>query len=118
LSGCVHEFESRYGFVAGASTHQNRLDTIRTTYQASGVTIDPHTADAVYVAHRHVEPGVPMLVLETAQPAKFSATIAEALGHPAPLPAHLADLESRPQQVQVLPASVDAVRDYVVRQAG
>jgi len=117
LSDRLPECESRYGFVAGASSHQNRLDTIRETYNATGVLIDPHTADAVHVARRHKEPGVAMLVLETAQPAKFSETIVQALGRPAPLPAHLADLESRPQRVQVVDASVDAVRDYVVRHA-
>jgi len=118
LSDRLPECESRYGFVAGASSHQNRLDTIRETFAATGVIIDPHTADAVYVARRHVEPSVPMLVLETAQSAKFSETIVQALGRPAPLPAHLADLESRPQQVQVVDASVEAVRDYVVRHVG
>jgi len=117
LSDHAPEFEARYGFVAGASSHQNRLDTIRATFAATGVIIDPHTADALHVARRYTEPGVPMLVLETAQPAKFSDTIVAALGRPAPLPAHLADLESRPQRVQVVDASVAAVRDVIVQQA-
>jgi len=118
LADRVPEFEPRYGFVAGASSHANRLATIRNIYNATGTLIDPHTADAVHVARHHVEPGIPMLVLETAQPAKFSETIVEALGHPAPLPAHLSNLESRPQRVQVIDASVAAVREYVVRQVG
>ena len=117
LSARRGEFESRYGFVAGASSHADRLATIRKVYDTTGVLIDPHTADGVKVAREHVEPGIPMLVLETALPAKFSETIEEALGRPAPLPAGLEDLESRPQRVQVLDASVQAVRDYVAAHA-
>ena len=100
LSALKSEFESRYGFVSGASTHADRLATIRSVYDESGVLVDPHTADGVKVAREFVEPGVPMLVLETALPAKFSETIEEALGRPAPPPGNLADLESLPQRVE------------------
>ena len=41
--------------------------------------IDTHTADAIKVAREHREAGVPIVVLETAQPVKFAETI-EALG--------------------------------------
>src|SRR5690606_36896437 len=75
LSSLKPAFESQYGFVAGTSTHDDRLSVIRATHEATGVLIDPHTADGVKVAREHVEPGVPMLVLETALPAKFSETI-------------------------------------------
>jgi len=117
LSDRLADCESRYGFVAGASRHKDRLATIRSTFDATGVLIDPHTADGVFVARRYVEPGIPMLVLETALPAKFSATIEAAMDRPVPMPAGLEDLESRPQRVHVLDASVDAVRDYVARHA-
>jgi len=42
--------------------------------------IDPHTADGVKVAREQVTRGTPMIVLETALPIKFAATIVEALG--------------------------------------
>ena len=45
-------------------------------HERYGVTIDPHTADGVKVARRHLRDGVPMLVLETAMPAKFAETSA------------------------------------------
>jgi threonine synthase len=56
-----------------------------------------------------------MIVLETALPAKFEATITEALGDavPVPRPAHLADLESRPKRFQVVPADTDTVKRYI-----
>ena len=42
--------------------------------------IDTHTADGPKVAREHRDAGVPMIVLETALPGKFAATIVEALG--------------------------------------
>ncbi|WP_233238978.1 threonine synthase [Bordetella sp. LUAb4] len=113
LSGQLGEFGENYGFVAGASSHADRLATIRATYDACGVLIDPHTADGVKVAREFVEPGIPMLVLETALPAKFSDTIQEALGRPAPPPAALAGLESLPQRFEVMDNDAEAVRRYV-----
>jgi threonine synthase len=104
-----------YGFVAGRSTHADRLATIRDTWQRFGVLVDTHTADGLKVARELAVAGVPTLVLETALPAKFEATITEALGADvhAPRPAHLADLESRPKRFQVVPADVGVVQAYL-----
>ncbi|OZI56607.1 threonine synthase [Bordetella genomosp. 4] len=113
LSSLKPAFESQYGFVAGTSTHDDRLSVIRTTHEATGVLIDPHTADGVKVAREHVEPGVPMLVLETALPAKFSETIEAALGKRVEPPAPLADLESLPQRVEVMDCDAQLVRRYI-----
>lgn len=118
LSSMKPELERRYGFVAGCSTHQDRLTTIRDLHARTGVLIDPHTADGIKVAASYVEPGVPMLVLETALPAKFSEVIEEALGMPAPLPEGLENLESLPQRFTVLPCDVASVRAYITEHAG
>jgi threonine synthase len=106
---------SSYGFQSGRSTHADRLATIRATYEGQGVLIDTHTADGVKVARELLEPGVPMIVLETALPAKFEATIAEALGPDvhAPRPAALLDLEQRPKRFQVMPADTALVQAYI-----
>ncbi|EJO30659.1 threonine synthase [Achromobacter marplatensis] len=113
LSDLKPQFESRYGFVSGASSHEDRLATIRSVYEGTGVLVDPHTADGVKVAREFIEPGVPMLVLETALPAKFSETIEEALGRPATPPGNLANLESLPQRVEVMDCSEAAVRHFI-----
>ncbi|CUI61571.1 threonine synthase [Achromobacter xylosoxidans] len=113
LSALKPQFEAQYGFVSGASTHDDRLATIRSLYDQTGVLVDPHTADGVKVAREHIEPGVPMLVLETALPAKFSETIEAALGRPATPPGNLANLESLPQRVEVMDCDVAAVRRYI-----
>lgn len=104
----------RYGFVSGRSTHADRVATIRQCHAQYGVIIDTHTADGLKVALDKRQPGVPMLVLETALPAKFAATIEEALGVVPPRPAALDDLESRPKRVTVLPVSVDQVKQFIV----
>nr|WP_255676021.1 threonine synthase [Pusillimonas sp. MFBS29] len=117
LSDRQPEFESRYGFVAGVSTHADRLQTIRDIQLEAGVLIDPHTADGVKVAAGYVEPGIPMLVLETALPAKFSETIEAATGKPAPVPAHLQGLASLDQRVEVFDCKVELVRDYIIQHA-
>ena len=117
LSDQKSRFETQFGIVAGASTHANRVSTIRRIFDETGMLIDPHTADGVKVAASFVEPGVPMLVLETALPAKFSEIIQEALGQEAPMPPGLEDLASRPQRVTVLPCDVASVRDYIVEHA-
>ena len=69
-----------FGFVSGRSTHADRLATIRHAWQQHGQLIDPHTADGLKVGLQHADPKVPMIVLETALPAKFAATIREAVG--------------------------------------
>lgn len=117
LSALLPELESRYGFVAGVSTHADRLKTIRDVQRETGVLVDPHTADGVKVAAQYVEAGIPMLVLETALPAKFSETIEAATGQPAPVPEHLKDLNALPQRVVVLDCKTDLVRDYISRHA-
>jgi threonine synthase len=108
----------RTGFVSGSSTHANRLATIREVYAASELIIDPHTADGVKVAREYRRPNEPMICLETAQPAKFSSTIVEALGREPPRPAAFAHLEARPQRFEVLPADAQRVMDYLVAHAG
>jgi len=117
LSELKPQFESRYGFIAGISTHQDRLKTIRSVYDDTGVLIDPHTADAVKVAAEHADPDTPMLVLETALPVKFADTIREATGQIAPVPEHLQDLPSLPQRVQVMACDAGLVKDYIRQHA-
>jgi threonine synthase len=104
---------SQYGFRSGRSTHADRLATIRDTWERFDLIIDPHTADGLKVAREHLSPAVPMIVLETALPIKFAATIAEALGRQPGRPAKLQGIEALPKRVQVMPADADAVKRYI-----
>jgi threonine synthase len=104
-------------FASGSSSHATRLDAIREVHQRAGRIIDTHTADAFSVSQTFAkaEPNIPMLILETALPAKFGETITEALGIPAPRPAGLEDLETRPRRVQEMDNSAADVRAYVAQ---
>jgi threonine synthase len=104
---------SRFGFASGRSTHAGRVETIRDTKRRFGITIDPHTADGLRVARQFVQPGVPMIVLETALPIKFAATIVEALGHEPERPAKFAGIEALPRRVTVLPADAQQVKEFI-----
>jgi len=103
----------RYGFQSGRSTHADRLATIRSTFDRFGDLIDTHTADGVKVAVERVEAGVPMIVLETALPAKFAETIVEATGRQPGRPAKLEGIEALPKRFTVVPASVDVIKAFV-----
>lgn len=103
----------RYGFVSDSSTHAQRVATIAATWREHGVLIDPHTADGVGVARRFVEPGVPMIVTETALPVKFAATIVEAIGVEPERPASFLGLEDLPRHVLDLPRDAEALKALI-----
>jgi threonine synthase len=104
---------SSFGFVSGKSTHADRLATIRAVWETQRTMIDTHTADAVKVAREHALPGIPMVVLETAQPVKFTETIQEALGCEPGRPKELEGIEKLPQRVEVMDADADAVKRLI-----
>ncbi len=106
-----------FGFVSGKSTHADRVATIRELFERSGVVIDPHTADGLKVARAAQLPGETMLVLETALPAKFAATIEEALGRSPERPAHLRGLEALPRRATVMAADAERVKAYIAAHA-
>ena len=115
LSGTVHWSRlPEFGFVSGKSTHADRIRTIRYAHGRYNVMLDTHTADGLKVALENRQPGVPMIVLETAQPAKFEETIREALGAEPVRPADLAGIESLPQRVVLMAPDDDAVKQFVV----
>ncbi|MDP3828172.1 MAG: threonine synthase, partial [Polaromonas sp.] len=105
-----------YGFASGKSTHADRLQTIRDTFARFGTMIDTHTADGLKVARQNLQAGVPMIVLETALPIKFAATIEEALGQLPPRPARFEGIEALPKRVQLMPPDAALVQAYIASQ--
>ena len=108
----------KFGFVSGKSSHADRLVTIRQTYEKYGVMIDTHTADGLKVALEYRTSTTPMVVLETALPAKFEETIVEALGRLPERPAAMRGIEDLPQRVEVMDIDVDAVKRFVLQTVG
>jgi threonine synthase len=103
------------GFVSGHSTHADRLATIRLAYERFGAMIDTHTADGLKVALEHLDPAVPMIVLETALPAKFAETIVEALNRQPARPYQLKGIEDLPKRFEVMPVDAEAVKRYIAQ---
>ena len=111
---------TRYGFVSGKSTHADRIDTIRATWNQHALVVDTHTADGLKVAHEHRHKlalrGGPMIVLETALPIKFAETIVEALGREPERPAKFDGIEALPKKVLEMDADVAAIQALIAKE--
>lgn len=106
----------QFGFASGKSTHADRLATIRSVHEQYGMLVDTHTADGVKVARQLAQKDTPMIVLETALPIKFAATIREALGRDPDRPAAFNGIENLPRRVRVMPADAQAIKAFIAQQ--
>ena len=77
-------------------------------------TLRASPVDAFFsVALPLAKPGIPMLVLETALPIKFAATLVEALGREPDRPPKFEGIEALPKRVHVMPADAEQVKAYI-----
>ncbi len=95
------------------------LRSMRRVHEETGYVADPHTAVALEAVRRHRRAtgrAQPALVLATAHPAKFPATVRWALGREPDIPPGLAGLSECPKQVRSLKASrgalIEALRNW------
>lgn len=102
-----------FGFVSGRSTHADRLATIRRVHERYKVVVDTHTADGIKAGLEHRETGVPLICLETAQPAKFAETIREALGREPDRPPAYVGIENRPLRFDTMDPDATAIKHYI-----
>ncbi|MDO8350433.1 MAG: threonine synthase [Gallionella sp.] len=109
---CWHDLP-KFKFSSGKSTHLDRLKTIRELWEEYGVMVDTHTADGLKVGLEQRRPGLPLICLETALPAKFEETIIEALGCKPERPASMAGIEDLPQRVEVMDADVATLKAFI-----
>lgn len=112
-SSSYWESLSKFHFASGKSTHQDRLKTIRELWEEYGVMIDPHTADGLKVGLEQRRPGLPLICLETALPAKFAETIQESLGRKPERPEALEGIENLPQRCEVMNADVVKLKAFI-----
>ncbi len=109
---CWHDL-AKFKFSSGKSTHLDRLKTIRELWEEYGVMVDTHTADGLKVGLEQRRPGLPLICLETALPAKFEETIIEALGRKPERPAAMEGIEELPQRVEVMDADVATLKAFI-----
>lgn len=105
-----------FGFLSGSSNHAARIATIRQLYQQHNVLVDTHTADGLKVGMEYRESGIPLICLETALPAKFAESIAEATGQEPNRPAGYENIEDLPQRYVIKDADIDAIKAYIAEQ--
>lgn len=115
LSAFQPRFADEYGIVSGTSTHEDRLRTIERVLRDTGVLIDPHTADGVTVAGSYVGNGIPVLVLETAKPAKFPDVIYDAVGTVPPLTPEQQAMLDAPQHFAAIQNDSDELAELIVK---
>lgn len=106
---------SRAVFSALALDDAKTKAAIRAEYEATGEILDPHSAIGVAAARERAKtPGVPVVALATAHPAKFGQAVEEACGVAPKLPPRLADLLDRSERLTILPNDLKTVEDYVL----
>jgi len=92
---------------------EQTLAAIRALYETAGYLADPHSIIGIEAARHLGRPGIPIVAMATAHPAKFPDAIMQAIGSRPPLPAHLADLYERTEIYTRVPADIVAIEAQV-----
>ncbi|MDI9350071.1 MAG: threonine synthase [Candidatus Symbiobacter sp.] len=96
------------------------VKTMQKIYRDTGEILDPHSAIAVHAMSHHARrqerlaKHVPMVALACAHPAKFAATVEQAIGVTAPPPPHLAHLAEKPERLYTVAATPTAVKEFML----
>lgn len=100
-------------FTSARIDHAAMTEAMRWAYKC-GEVIDPHTAIGLAAARCSDLPeNIPIITLATAHPAKFGDAVTAALGIEAALPPAVAGLKDRSERCVTLPATLDAVVEYI-----
>jgi threonine synthase len=100
-------------FASGRASEDETLASIGRVLEASGELLCPHSAIGAKVGEEHLQPGVPMITLATAHPAKFPDAVEQASGRRPALPPRMADLMERPERVTRLPNDLAALQTHI-----
>ena len=104
----------REQYLSGRVSEDETLAMIRTIRAETGEILCPHSAVGVAVARQHIEPGVPMVTLATAHPAKFPDAVEAAIGVRPPLPPHMATLFDLPERVTRVENDAQALKSLIL----
>ncbi|SNT75146.1 threonine synthase [Paracoccus seriniphilus] len=104
----------REQYLSGRVSEEETIAMIRTIREETGQILCPHSAVGVAVARQHLEPGVPMVTLATAHPAKFPDAVERAVGLRPGLPAHMGDLFDLPERVTRVENDAAALKSLIL----
>ena len=105
----------RQEFSAQAVDDAQTLSTIAEVYAQTGYLADPHTAVGLAAAFAHAEPGIPMITLATAHPAKFPEAVERATGVRPALPPHMRDLFEKKERYEVVENNAEIIKAYIAQ---
>lgn len=104
----------RETYASGRVSEAETLAMIATIRAETGQVICPHTAVGVAVARDHIRPGVPMVTLATAHPAKFPDAVEQAVGIRPALPPHMADIFQRAERITRIENDADRLKSLIL----
>ena len=107
---------ARQDFSSYSISQDETKKTIKLVFDSTNYISDPHTAVGIGAAFRFMEKEkdkAPIICLATAHPCKFPEAVEEAIGRPPEIPQKMKELEKLPQRFDILPASVERVKEYI-----
>jgi len=108
----------RSEFDAGRLDDAGTLAEMRRVFDQHGLLIDPHTAVGLGVGRElRAHSDIPLVVMATADAAKFAEAVQEATGQDAELPERVGDLMALPEHFEVIHNDLDAVRAFLPLQS-
>ena len=106
--------QMRETFLSDHVSDAETSDEIRTTFEATGVMVDPHTAVGLRAARRQLtEFSGPRIVLSTAHPAKFADTVEAATGNAPEMPPRLGQMLSATEHFDTMLPDAKAIKSYI-----
>ncbi|GMN02713.1 threonine synthase [Erythrobacter sp. MTPC3] len=110
-------------FLSCAAGQDETSQAMQWAHQQTGEVIDPHTAVGLHAAMAlakggdYFDPGLPVVTLATAHPAKFRDAVERATGFRPALPSRVGDLFGREEHFTELGGDYEAARDFVLHNA-
>ena len=99
---------------SGRVSEAETLATIARVRAETGQVVCPHSAVGIKVADEHRQPGVPMVTLATAHPAKFPDAVDQAIGVRPELPPHMARLFDLPERLDRVENDNEALKSLIL----
>ena len=104
----------RETYRSGRAGEDETLAMIATIHAETGEVICPHTAVGAKVAREQLRPGVPMVTLATAHPAKFPDAVERAIGRRPALPERMAGLFDLPERITRVENDAEALKSLIL----